>query len=457
MDSPINDQCYEAGNLLFIQHPEFEVNGFSKLASQEYIKFFGFFHASGSKVYNGVRVNVSIILFPRILEAPANGNQKLDLKQANRINNLYKVLNLNKLNPVFPMFIEIIQDENLYGIVVKRESNRKYYSEFGRISIKPDCIKLAKYKKPCGLSSVILDGKTKIHPVISSIFSQIVHGLQTLTLQGYLHRNINPKSIYIAESEKVMFLDLRYTSKRDSITETKIFSRSFAIYTAPELQDDFLQNNADFDFVACDIWSMGVILYELLFNRKPFYHDSMNISKTGNVIDTTRWYKNLSRSSLQFPIETPVDLQEFLKGMLQIDPSKRTRLECIVESDFVLKQVEFLNHNECFALSEDIDRTMTSVEKDCFLETGVLNESSSSSVALDATDVGDVYSKSVQGLEDPISNASSEESDATLNVKVDQKSWFKMKFKKFKTPRFKDLIKNLYDIQRQVLIVPFWI
>ena len=78
------------------------------------------------------------------------------------------------------------------------------------------------------------------------------------------------------------------------------------IYMAPEvLKGEIYSNKAD-------IWSLGVVLYEMLFGHCPFQSNS--IAKLIEVLNT---------KELDFPGQISNFLKELIQRMLTKDPNKR--------------------------------------------------------------------------------------------------------------------------------------
>lgn len=81
------------------------------------------------------------------------------------------------------------------------------------------------------------------------------------------------------------------------------------IYMAPEVLKNEIYN------CKADIWSMGVVLYEILFGVCPF--EEKTIAKLVNLID---------HRPLDFPLDkNPIseNTQHLLRVMLCVDPKKR--------------------------------------------------------------------------------------------------------------------------------------
>ena len=90
------------------------------------------------------------------------------------------------------------------------------------------------------------------------------------------------------------------------------------LYMAPELVQE-----RPYDHTA-DLWSLGVILYELYVGQPPFYTASIYALVHHIVKDPVR-----------FPSGTSPEFRSFLKGLLQKEPAARLTWPALLDHPFV--------------------------------------------------------------------------------------------------------------------------
>ena len=155
-------------------------------------------------------------------------------------------------------------------------------------------------------------------------FIQIVSSLQYLHNQKhYLHCDIKPENVMIDSNENAILIDFGLCTPLGSANPG--FGGTPA-YTAPEIllgQADALRTGAS------DIWSAGIILYIMLFNRLPF--DSSDESQFVNDIKT----KDINFHGMNISD----DAEKLLLRLLEKDPSTRITIPEIAVHPWISKSV----------------------------------------------------------------------------------------------------------------------
>lgn len=141
-----------------------------------------------------------------------------------------------------------------------------------------------------------------------SIYCQIIKGFKFLISLSYIHRDIKPENIIIREqSYKVgdfgfsCKADMNYLCKLDEICGTPL-------YMAPQILYEKAYT------AKCDIWSLGIMLYEMVFGYGPWVCRNM---------ESYRY--NIMNKPLSFPYNGKIGqhTKDFIKRCLVINEERR--------------------------------------------------------------------------------------------------------------------------------------
>jgi serine/threonine-protein kinase len=100
------------------------------------------------------------------------------------------------------------------------------------------------------------------------IVCQACRGLQAAHEKGLLHRDIKPSNIFVMEDDSVKIIDFGVAHRLE--TNRTMGRKGTLLYMAPE-QIEMRPLSA-----ASDIFSLGIVCYEALTNRRPFERGSEN-------------------------------------------------------------------------------------------------------------------------------------------------------------------------------------
>jgi beta-lactam-binding protein with PASTA domain len=146
---------------------------------------------------------------------------------------------------------------------------------------------------------------------VARIGQQVADALAAAHARGLIHRDIKPGNILLSPDGRVQVADfgIAHVAARSPVTSTGITLGS-VLYFSPE------QARGDTASPASDIYSLGLVLYELLTGQRPFSGDSpaaVAVARlSGSVPSPT-----LVRA------DTPPALDAIVRWCLAIDPAAR--------------------------------------------------------------------------------------------------------------------------------------
>ncbi|GMH44099.1 hypothetical protein BSKO_12033 [Bryopsis sp. KO-2023] len=150
---------------------------------------------------------------------------------------------------------------------------------------------------------------------------QVVEGMIYLHQNNIVHRDIKPENLLISCDDVLKISDfgwsIRTKSRRKTICGT-------LDYIAPELV------NSDLYLESVDIWSIGVLTYELVFGNPPFAADDSESTK-----------KRIASIDLKFPSHPKISYEGFdlISKILRRDPANRLTLQQIKNHPWFAKQL----------------------------------------------------------------------------------------------------------------------
>ncbi|KRX11080.1 Protein kinase-like domain [Pseudocohnilembus persalinus] len=156
-------------------------------------------------------------------------------------------------------------------------------------------------------------------------FAQLVEGYKALHANNIIHRDIKPANVLI-DNDIALLSDFglgKITSiqadKRQEITAI-----GTPYYRSPQLLTE------DSKVIAtnkCDVWSMGILLYEILNGKRPW-----------NGTNIKSYYQAVINKPLMFMVELSQEVQDLIRGMLAIEEKDRLSWEQVFTHPAILKQ-----------------------------------------------------------------------------------------------------------------------
>lgn len=168
------------------------------------------------------------------------------------------------------------------------------------------------------LFEILEDDKCLPEEQVQAIAKQLVRALHYLHSNRIIHRDMKPQNILIGAGSIVKLCDFGFARAMSTNTVVLRSIKGTPLYMAPELVQEQPYNHT------ADLWSLGVILYELFVGQPPFY--------TNSVYQLVR---HIIKDPVKYPDTMSSNFKSFLKGLLNKMPQRRLTWPALREHPFV--------------------------------------------------------------------------------------------------------------------------
>ena len=141
---------------------------------------------------------------------------------------------------------------------------------------------------------------------IRKIAMQLVSAQHYLHSNRIIHRDMKPQNVLISANGVVKLCDFGFARAMSTNTQVLTSIKGTPLYMSPELVKEQPYGNA------ADLWSLGVILYELFVGQPPFF--------TNNLMSLI---KLIIKDPVKYPDTMSDKFKDFQKGLLNKDPQRR--------------------------------------------------------------------------------------------------------------------------------------
>ena len=154
---------------------------------------------------------------------------------------------------------------------------------------------------------------------IARLFYQSCKAVEHVHSKGFIHRDLKPENILLDKQLNVKLCDFGWCANINDLEYRKVVSGTYE-YMSPETLHGSLQSYES------DVWSLGVLLYELHHNIEPF--------KGRSVQEVLHSIKNVP---VVFEFNVCNEAKDLIMSILQPDPSKRPTFKQIFSHPFLHK------------------------------------------------------------------------------------------------------------------------
>ena len=177
------------------------------------------------------------------------------------------------------------------------------------------------YAKEGSLFHYIRKNKSLDESLAFYIFIQVVNAVYFLHKNDLIHRDIKPENILIFENNMIKLCDFGWCVKLESGEQRGTFCGTTE-YMSPELI-----NHEEYS-KEIDVWSLGVLLYEMVHGYSPFRPEKPNFNAR-DVMNNIRMHR------LKFNKNISERCKDLIYHLLDEEPERRYKVEDIFYSDFV--------------------------------------------------------------------------------------------------------------------------
>jgi len=191
--------------------------------------------------------------------------------------------------------------------------------------------------------------------VVCQIGAQLARGLAYAHEKGVLHRDMKPANVLLTPEgvPKLADFNVSYNGGRADENPEDTFGGSLAYMSPEQLQacHPALGGSPQLVCAASDVYSLGILLWELLCGSRPFGEkaktDTGQLARIQQMVDDQH-YADFSELAGQLPKDCPESLRQVLVRCLQ--PRKDERYQAAGE---VAQSLELCLHPRCWALMQE--------------------------------------------------------------------------------------------------------
>jgi serine/threonine protein kinase len=266
---------------------------------------------------------------PDLPSRPARHNNRIVAKLVGSINEHFHVLKEIGTNSFGTMlYSQELQSGNFRVI---REVNKSIINEYGNVKQEVEILSSLDHPNIEKIYETIetainyylvyeyLNGGTLRNKMrrsgneisLAKVMHHVFSAVKYMHLNGVMHLDLTPNHILFADDGENQSAKLISFSYAQRISEPQLLDLKNLnyIYTAPDvLRKDFTEK--------ADIWSLGIIIYELLVGKHPYLskdkHDIIKEIYAGNIDFDNTGFTQLSYNG-----------QDFIRKALSSDPSAR--------------------------------------------------------------------------------------------------------------------------------------
>ena len=282
-------------------------------------------------VKNASEIDDKYIIFEKVSKNSISADYKIQSKLNQNIFKAMKVfkkslINDEDENSIFEeiKLLKTLNHENIIRVEDIYKDKINYYIIF-------------EYSQYGSIENIMKEKEKLSENQCRFIIFQLLNGLKYLKDKNYIHSDLKPENILITEkfyyqNEKYCKIKLIVFGSENSFQKKS--NENIPYYTAPELFNKIYNSK-------CDIWSLGIILFQLIYGYKPFKGDTL-IEFTNNLKEDIK-YENENEKNFNLFSN---DGKNFMENILIKDYKKRFDIELCLKHKWIIKENLLLIQND---------------------------------------------------------------------------------------------------------------
>lgn len=153
---------------------------------------------------------------------------------------------------------------------------------------------------------------------IKKMFRQTCEGIAYMHSLRYINRDLKPENLLLDDENNIKICDLGWACHLNEIDYRKLKAGTYA-YMSPESLTGTFQDEAT------DVWALGILLFELIFNKEPYSGISCN--------DQLKRIKQAKPDFSKRNISE--EAKRLILQILQIEKQNRPSINTVLSSEFL--------------------------------------------------------------------------------------------------------------------------
>jgi len=158
-------------------------------------------------------------------------------------------------------------------------------------------------------------------PYAARIIKELAGALKYCHSKNVIHRDLKPENLLIGKHGEIKIADFGWS------VHTPASRRNTMCGTLDYLPPEITLNQEHDEQV--DVWSLGILLYELLVGKPPFETDTHH--------DT---YRRIQNGDIKYPAHVATDARDLIGKFLVRDPRRRIALEHVKTHPWILRNTK---------------------------------------------------------------------------------------------------------------------